>query len=361
MKLAKGTGIIQGSPRSILVIQLGDIGDVILNLPCFRALRECYPESNIVVAVRGKAADLLGDCPWIDDVISVNPQKENIFKTTLRQIEFVRRLRNFHFDLAIDMRTGTRGAIMAFLSGASQRIGQFAEDGTLWRNRVFSDLYCYEFIPDQYVADFCLDFFEQFGVVAKERKPQLHVAREREEEASSLLQSENVPLDKPVVALQPFSLWQYKEWGEDKYVALIRNIINKYDVSVIITGSPEERERAAAIVNKCGPGVFNLAGKTSLALLAAVLKHCGLFVGVDSAGVHIAAAVGTPTVSIFGPSSPKSWAPRGPEHIVVQKNFSCLPCRQKGCEGKEYSRCLDELSLDEVLPSIHKQLKPFLV
>jgi hypothetical protein len=83
-------------------------------------------------------------------------------------------------------------------------------------------------------------------------------------------------------------------------------------------------------------------------MFAAVLKSCGLFIGVDSAGMHIAAAVGTPTVSIFGPSSAASWAPRGSRHKVVHGNLPCIPCRQKGCEGTEQSRCLDELSVNEL-------------
>jgi heptosyltransferase-3 len=94
-----------------------------------------------------------------------------------------------------------------------------------------------------------------------------------------------------------------------------------------------------------------------MGLLPAVLKACALFIGVDSAGMHIAAAVGTPTVSIFGPSAPASWAPRGPEHLVVHRNLSCVPCRQKGCDGKEQSRCLDDLTVAEVMSAVATQIE----
>jgi heptosyltransferase-3 len=82
--------------------------------------------------------------------------------------------------------------------------------------------------------------------------------------------------------------------------------------------------------------------------LAAVFKVCKLFIGVDSAGVHIAAAVGIPTVSIFGPSSASDWAPRGKHHYVVNKALPCVPCTDKGCQDSEFSRCLEELTLKEV-------------
>ena len=109
-------------------------------------------------------------------------------------------------------------------------------------------------------------------------------------------------------------------------------------------------------MKKCPRNTYNLAGKTSIGTLAAVFKACKLFIGVDSAGVHIAAAVGLPTVCIFGPSSYIDWAPRGPQHRVVYKDFQCVPCYQKGCGGSGYSRCLEELNLEEVMPIVKSQI-----
>jgi len=91
--------------------------------------------------------------------------------------------------------------------------------------------------------------------------------------------------------------------------------------------------------------------------LAALIQACQLFIGVDSAGMHIAAAVGTPTVIIFGPSAPASWAPTGNHHAIVQKDLPCVPCRQKGCDGSEVSRCLEELAVDEVWAVVESQCK----
>ena len=101
---------------------------------------------------------------------------------------------------------------------------------------------------------------------------------------------------------------------------------------------------------------YNLAGKTSLGELPAVLKKSSLLIGIDSAAVHIAAAVGIPTITIFGPSSPVSWAPRGKKHRIIQKDMPCVPCRQKGCNNSEVSRCLNELEPEEVIPLVEKQL-----
>jgi len=91
--------------------------------------------------------------------------------------------------------------------------------------------------------------------------------------------------------------------------------------------------------------------------VAGVLKKCGLVIGIDSAAIHIAAAVGTPTVSIFGPSAPVNWAPRGEQHEVIFKDLPCVPCRQKGCNHSGVSRCLEELSIDELIPVVDANIR----
>lgn len=349
-----GGQTIQNYPRSILLIQLGDIGDVVLSTPCIRALRENYPLAMIVVAVWDKAAELLEDCPWLDHVIAVPKQSGSLWEKVFIQRDFFQKLRNFHFDLAIDLRTGTRGAIMAFLSGARQRLGFYADDGKLWRNRVFTSLLHREYSPDQHVVDYLLCLLEAFGVTTEQRNPVLAVSENKLAKIDGFLKEEMIESSRMFVAVQPFSLWRYKEWGKEKYIALVRWLIEEQGATVFITGSALEQEQTEEIVRNFYKRCYNFAGKTSIGLYAALLKRCRFFIGVDSAGLHIAAAVGTPTVGIFGPSSPVSWAPREARHLVIQKEFGCVPCRKKGCEGGEKSRCLDELTAHEVMRKIEK-------
>lgn len=354
--MVTGKKTIAGAPRTILLVQLGDIGDVVLSTPCIRALRENYPQARIVIAVWDKAAELLEDCPWLNQVIAVTKRSRSLWEEVRFQIEFFRNLRSLHCDLAIDLRTGTRGAIMACISGASQRIGFYVEDGKLWRNRLFTSLLKREYTPDLHVADYLLELLAAFGIRTEQRIPELAVAEEKQDRIRILLENEAIPLDKMFVAVQPFSLWQYKEWGREKYIALIRWLVAEYGVAVLVTGSAAEKERAEEIVRGCGAGCYNFAGKTSIAMYAALLQKCRLFIGVDSAGLHIAAAVGIPTVGIFGPSSPVSWAPLGGQHLVIQKKMPCVPCRHKGCDDSEVSSCLNNLTLEEVRAWIESHL-----
>lgn len=328
-----------------------------MTLPNIRALREAYPRARIIVVALDKASGVLEDCPWLDQVVPLTVRSRSLTEELCYQINFLRTVRRFGCDLAIDLRTGTRSAILAFLSGAAQRIGFYADDGKLWRNRLFTSLLHREYAPGQHVVDYLLSLLESFGVTAKGRTPELFVSEEKLAKVEALFAEEGVETERLLVALQPFSLWRYKEWGKEKYIALIRWLIENCGAAVLVTGSGAEQGRAEEIVRSCGRLCYNFAGKTSIGLYAALLKKSGLFIGVDSAGLHIAAAVGTPTVSFFGPSSPDSWAPVGSQHLVVQKDFDCVPCWQKGCNNSEQCRCLEELSVAEVIAKINTQLQ----
>jgi heptosyltransferase-3 len=355
--LVKGNKLSPRDIRNILLIQLGDIGDVVLSFPCIRALRENFPQANLIVGVRQKAAELIQDCPWADGVISINQDERKWYEKVIYQKNFFFRLRRFNFDMVIDLRTGTRGAILALLSGARQRIGRFADDGRLWRNRIFTHLVSPSNELNQYAAEHNINILSPLNLNIKERLPVLSVTHRRRETALSLLRQEKIPLDRPIVALHPFSLWNYKEWGRKEFISLIDYIGRNYNYTVMITGSKEERNRAEAMANRCKTAVFNLAGKTSIGTLPAVFEACKLFIGVDTAALHIAAAIGIPTIGIFGPSSPTNWAPIGDQHTVVFKEMLCLPCRRKGCQDSETSRCLDELTFEEIKETVDGQLK----
>lgn len=348
---------MKNSHKNILLIQLGDIGDVVLSIPAFQAVHEKYPHATIIIAVREKAQELIQNLSCAHGVISINKDKRPFFSEIKHLYTFFSLIRRYEFDLVFDFRTGTRGAILAFLSGAKERVSFFAPE-CFWRNRLFTKLYHIDYNLPQYVADYYLSLLEAHGFNSHDPVPVIHVTEKMSKQAAFILEKANIPKELPLVAVQPFSLWHYKEWGIDKYVQLIRQILSSYQVSIILLGSKDEHERAQTIVNHCtkfSRSVFNLSGKTSLGELAAILESCRLLIGSDSAGMHIAAAVGTPTVIIFGPSAPASWAPRGSRHTTVQKNMPCVPCRRKGCNDTEVSNCLEELDVNDVYASVQSQ------
>jgi len=358
--LVKGKQISLEAIERVLLIQLGDIGDVVLTIPTIKALRESRPTSALYVAVREHARELLEDCPWVDGVISVERMRGTLLERFFHQRDFLQALRAKKFGAAIDLRTGTRGAILSYISGASLRIGRYADDGRLWRNRLFTHLVKPENEMEQYSSLHSFNIVAPFKVDAHEIDPELTVTREREMRVERMLRDEGIGSGRPLIVLHPFSRRRYKEWPTENYISLINYIGSRYSVHIAITGSVDERGRVAHLVKKARADTYNLAGKTTIGDLPAVFKKCGLLIGIDSAAMHIAAAVGTPTVTIFGPSAAINWAPRGEQHEVIFKDLPCVPCRQKGCNNSEVSRCLEELSIHEVILVVENSLRNIL-
>jgi predicted lipopolysaccharide heptosyltransferase III len=355
--IVKGEKISIDTINQILLIQLGDIGDVVLTTPTMKTLRQNFVSSTIVVVVRKHARGIVENCPWVDATMSVENNRRQLREKIDYHRNFLTLLRKGNFELAIDLRTGTRGAIISFLSGASIRVGRYSENGTLWRNRLFTHLIRPKNELDQYSSLHNLNILAPLDLKIEDTYPVLNVPLEKEDKAREILEKAKVPPDRPIIALHPFSRWDYKEWPIQNYIRLIDYIGSRYSVSFVITGAPEEKHRAAEIMNGSAINVCNLAGKTAISELPGVLKKCNLLVGIDSAAAHIAASVGTPTTIIFGPSSPTNWAPRGKQHHVVSMDLPCIPCRRKGCDDSGVSRCLHELDAQEVITSVEKQIR----
>lgn len=241
---------------------------------------------------------------------------------------------------------------MAKLSGATRRVGFPSTEEAFWRDKLFTHLAAPPQAPGSHQVDFNQSLLAAFGIRTPHRWPEMTPPPHRRAAVAAVLAEAGVAPDAPMVVVQPFSLWAYKEWAPDRYVDLMRRMVRDHRVQVVVSGSPDERARAADLVARCGQGVFNLAGRTSIGDYGALLARAALFIGVDSAGMHIAAAVGTPTVLIFGPSSDADWAPRGPIHRVVRAGMPCEPCHQKGCDGGGRSRCLEALELPAVYAAV---------
>ena len=152
-----------------------------------------------------------------------------------------------------------------------------------------------------------------------------------------------------MVTINPFSRWKYKEWNNAKWGEVIDRIWEAHRIPAVLIGSPEEATACQEIVAGREGRAINLAGKTTLGELAAVISMSSLHLGVDSAAPHIAAALGISTVTIHGPTDWRGWRVVNERHKVVHPAMDCVPCNMMGCNGGGKSRCLDELAADQVI------------
>jgi predicted lipopolysaccharide heptosyltransferase III len=341
--------------RKILVIQLGDIGDVVWAIPTFWSLKAAFPQASLSVLVRNHNGDFLSDDDHIDKIFTVTTQ------SVFSGFQLVRNLRRERFDLLFDLRSDDRGAFISFFSGAKIRAAKYYSS-LPWRNRAFTHLIDPPPAKERILgaAEQSLKIIRGFGIKESTSISRIFVAEELKNEMSKLLTEEKVETKNGWVSINPFSRWAYKEWDMDKWRQLAFFIWQRYKMPVIINGSAAEKKRADELAFESKSPIYNFAGKTNLREMAALLQMSRLHVGVDSAAPHIAAAVGTPTITIYGPSDWRDWAPTGDTNMVVLPDMDCSPCREKGCDGKGRSLCLDNMPVEKVQSAVGKMLSNFM-
>lgn len=339
----------------VLFIKLRHIGDVLLSAATFKALKAVQPRLSISVVVPSGTEAMLTLHPCVDEVIPI--RRGGGWREDLR---LVRRLREGRFDLAVNMTEGDRGAILAFLSGARFRIGVDPKGkGFLGKKRLFTHLIepVYE---GRHRALMDLDVLRPLGIEVQSAEVELHVSAEDQARVDRWLAERGIPAGHPFVVVHPTSRWWFKCW-RDEAVAQVVDHMQTAGVRVVLTTGPDPREEAKieSILGHCRTHPVVSKGELSLKQVAALLRRSRLFFGVDTAPMHMAAALGKPVVALFGPSDSSVWGPLTPLRRVIEhrEEFPCLPCREDGCGGSKRSRCLEAITADEVLSAVEELMR----
>jgi heptosyltransferase-3 len=206
-------------------------------------------------------------------------------------------------------------------------------------------------------ADQSLRVVRAFGIDTVDSVPRLYIAPADRARAAQLLAECGLAPGGRRVTINPFSRWKYKEWDDGKWRDVIDWLWEAHRLPSVLIGSPEEAAAAAGIIAGREGRAFSLAGRTTLTELAAVIATGTLHLGVDSAAPHIAAALGTPTVTIHGPTDWRAWRVADDRHKVVTPAKECVPCRRTGCDDTQLSACLQRLEVTQVLETIEELLR----
>ncbi|MDH7500066.1 MAG: lipopolysaccharide heptosyltransferase I [candidate division NC10 bacterium] len=342
----------------ILVVKPSSIGDVVHALPTVAALRRGIPDSFLAWMVEEEAADIVTGNPHVDEVIISSRkrwQKELKEKSTrgfaVRQMwEFLRMLRSRRFDLVIDLQGLLKSGIPIFLSGAPYRLGYS-------RAREMSHLFLtHRVLVDNgsmHSVDRYLEIVRFLGIYVGEKEFSIQVSRGDEEAMANLLQQDGMGGKGTKIILNAPARWQSKRWPKEKFAQLGDQLASRLRAQIILTGSYSDRPLVEEIASLMGHHALNAAGRTSLKELCALLKKVDLVITCDSGPMHIAAAVGTPTVALFGPTDPKRTGPYGGTHRVLQRQMDCIPCFKRKCRDPH---CLKEISVDEVFRAAEEVL-----
>jgi heptosyltransferase-3 len=322
---------------------------VLVSAPVIAALKEAWPACHLTYLVPKGSAEMVSGHPGLDGLLVVDRSRE----TWGQALGLVRELRRRRFDLVLELSGGDRGAVYTRLSGAQERLGFDHPGRPFWQRRgCFTRL-----LPRppvrMHLVEQNLEALRALGLAPQARRLRFYWDEGVEHSTREILASKGLTPGAFVV-MHPGAGWRFKCWTPAGYARVLEALERDWGLSVVLTGSKAamEQELLAAILKETRRAPFNLAGLLTLKQLGALISRARFFFGVDSAPMHLAAAVSTPAVALFGPSGVFNWGPWGEGHLVLQKDWPCIPCGRDGCEGSKISRCLTEFEAGEVLEAM---------
>jgi heptosyltransferase-3 len=323
----------------VLVVKLGHLGDVLLAAPVVSVLKRRAPHADIDALVYDDTAPMLAGHPDLAELHLIGGG----------ELTLLRKLRSRRYQVLVGLSDKPRVAWLARLTGVRYAVSPQRPDRSGWWRRSFTHFYSIPPGNSRHTVELHLDALRALGVEvgAHERRIVLVPGRDAEQRIAAL------ELPARFVVVHPASRWLFKCWPAARVAELI-DILQRRGEVVVLTGSPSPEESALVgqVVQAMRTPTINLSGKLNLKELAALIGRAALFVGVDSAPMHIASAMGTPAVALFGPSGEVEWGPWQVAHKVLISEHSCRPCGYNGCGGGNRSDCIESIPVARVLEAV---------
>lgn len=340
--------------KNILVVRTDRIGDVVLTTPAIRSLRNAYPNSRISLLVSKQTVDLVDDNPDIDEVFVDDKKGEH--KGLFGYLKLVRELKQRQFDLAIVYHTKKRTNLLCFLVGISHRVGYKDKKFGFLLTDPIKDV---RHLGQKHEAQYCLDVLEHLGIEVKLSEPFVPLKDEGEDWVKQLLQKHNIHEKVQLVAIHPGASDPSKCWSEKSFSEFMEKFNENKKVQYFIIGARELKDKAQRLVKATEASVIDLTGETSVSQMASLLSSCDLLVSNDSGPVHVAAAVGTPVVSIFTRNQPginaERWKPLGGKSKIVSVNYDdSISFAKAGGVSQDFAA---QIKTSQVLEAANEVLK----
>ncbi len=344
--------------QRILVKAPNWVGDALLCTPALTSLGRAFPHSQITILANPWVAPLLETHPSVSQSLIYDPRGQH--QSWAARWQVFRHLRNLHFELAILFPNSLHAALIAFLSGIPQRAG-YATDGRR--------LLLTQAIPlnpnskSQHQAEYYLELVRALGVEITPQDKQLVLKLKPQDVqwGQEFLAEQTIKASGPLIAIHPGAVKTGKRWPHQRFAQVGKELIERSQAHLLLLGSGSERALLEQLKTAIGSAAQTIVCGTDLPRVAALLKRCQLFIGNDSGLMHLATAVQTPIVAIFGPGSPQTTAPYSHTlpYVTVSKEFDCRPCRQRfftecrpSSEG--VPPCLDAVQVEDVLAGVEK-------
>ena len=379
--------------QKILVVKLDHIGDVLLATPAIANLRLQYPHAHIAMMVGSWSKQVIECNPHIDEILcydspffrrlSASPQ--NIGRLIASQArnfdllglfpnkfgrprlfrlkaatQMLRRLKSERYDLIVELRGDFLSLALAMLKGGKYRLDRSMQRVLKKLRTIFKDskpavrrsrplFLAYS----EHEVEINLDVLRSGDIPITSRKTVFNVLSKEQAWAKSFLSELGIDASKPIVAIHPGSPVPLKRWPAERF-AKLADILIERKTQVLFLGGADEKQLVEEIQSQMRYNSANIAGRTNLQQLGAVLQNCHLFIGNDSGPMHIAAAVGTRVIGLFGPGSPQRFGPFGDNCTSIRKKPDCPPCMKEKCRFGEEG-CIVEISVEDVVEFFSKK------
>ena len=335
-----GTAIATPAPRRVLIVLLGAIGDVVRALPLLGRMRRAWPQTFIAWTVEPKSEPILRHHRWLDQLIIYDRKY-----APWSFMQFLAKVRAGRFDLVIDLQRHLKSGVISLASGAHERLGFAAANCKEWNN-----LFSTRRIEPQPRMRLKLMQYQAFadalGLAPAPVEFGLSLDSEERREVTKFLAG----TPRPLLGIILGSSWPSRLYPSESAVEVVRLLCSSGEgasLFPVLIGDKDEMAQASQIMSELGHRAVNLTGRTTVRSLIGIFSECAVAFGPDSGPMHIASALGVPTVAIFGATDEEATGPTGVHSRVVREHVECSPCLLRECPIDH--RCMTSVTADRVV------------
>jgi heptosyltransferase-2 len=337
-------------PHRIVVKAVNWLGDLVMSGPALHAIHDTFPGAHLAVLVRRELASFYDGAMWVDEVIpyGLRTGVAGLFD----QLAVVRRIRAGHFDLAVVLPNSFRSALWMSLAGVQRRAGYDADRrGFMLSHKVAPRA---DVQSAHQVYYWLTMVAETIGAKGAAAAYHLDVNVQSRDKMRIWLANRRMRPECPLIALAPVAAYgPAKEWPVERYAALADLLAERHGAECVLVGGIDDRPQCERIATQCKSGALVAAAETSVGELIGLLSLCHGFAGNDSGCMHLAGALGVPTVAIFGSTNPKRTGPLGPHCKIIYRGLECSPCLARTCRFGHYN-CLRDIAAEEVAGALEE-------
>jgi lipopolysaccharide heptosyltransferase II len=329
--------------QKALFFKPGAIGDLLHTLPALKALRKKFPAANVSVVVSPGLEQLIQGTPVADRVQVFD--RARLKRSVKEFIKFGLRLRYERYDLFIDMQPSIRSMALRWLSGARHVLVYHKQKGSRHGERRL------------HATENFLETLRPLGIDMSSAGIELQVAPEILANINHFLATRNVDDERPIIALNCSvgAARPARNWFPERFASLADRLIVELDAQVIFVGGSEDRDLVRRVLADMKNEAISVAGDLSILESAALLSRCRCLVSADTGPLHLATAVQTPVVGLFGSTDPRRTGPVGRGHQVIIKDLACVPCEEKHCPLGTRA-CMSGITVDQVFHAVERVL-----